>query len=81
MMIDKLFSSMNNACKKAGEWAGISISFPKPSRQSFIISSLTNGMTGIVFILVGFFLSYKWMLALGVLGIAGSVVTGIQARR
>lgn len=80
-MIDKVFSSMNSACKKVGELAGISINFPKPSKQSFIISSLTNGMTGIVFILVGIFLSYKWMLALGVLGIVGSVVTGIQAKR
>ncbi|MFJ7953177.1 hypothetical protein ACIQZG_16805 [Lysinibacillus sp. NPDC096418] len=81
MMIDKVFSSMNSACKKVGELAEISISFPKPSKQSFIISSLTNGMTGIVFILVGIFLSYKWMLALGVLGIAASVITGIQAKR
>jgi len=73
MMMDKMHTTMDNACKKASEFTGVSVRFPKPSKQSLKISAFTNGVAGVGFILFGVLSPYKWLILLGALGILGAI--------
>ncbi|KOP78778.1 hypothetical protein AMS60_18140 [Bacillus sp. FJAT-21945] len=46
-MINKMYATMDNACKKASELTGVSVRFPKPSKRSLRISAVTNGLIGV----------------------------------
>lgn len=76
-----MINSIMRACEKAIELTGIPIKIPRPGKKDFRISSITNGLIGIVFLLIGVLTRYKWALAMGVLGIIGSVITAMEAKK
>lgn len=80
-MEEKLYSVADSACKKASEYTGMSIKFPKPGKRAWEVSAVLNGTVGAGLLLFGCLSPYKWVLALGALGVAGAVIAGRNANR
>ncbi len=79
-MFEKMFSLMGKMCKTANAFLGIDINFPRPNKSDWKISSISNAIFGIVFLALGIFTKYTWLLIIGIIGIVGSVLTNKFAK-
>ncbi|MEY9977315.1 hypothetical protein [Lysinibacillus sp. RC79] len=73
MMLDKLHTIMDEACKWGNKNLGTSIRFPKPTKNSMAFSAFSSGIISSVILIYGLSFNKKWILLFGGLGIISSV--------
>ncbi|MGE7113550.1 hypothetical protein [Lysinibacillus sp. NPDC047702] len=73
MMLDKMYTIMDVACKWGNKNLGISIQFPKPTKKSMVSSAFSSGIIGCVILIYGLVFYNTWILLVGGLGIISSV--------
>lgn len=79
-MLDNMYDAMDKACEKARDVTGAPVRLPRPGKHALRISSVTNGLIGVGFILFGLSSPYKWTIILGGLGITGGLIINSKAK-
>ena len=74
MMLDKMYTIMDAACKWGNKNLGTSIPFPKPTKKSMVSSAFSSGIFASAMLMYGLFFNNTWILLVGVLGLISSVV-------
>ncbi|MGE7998062.1 hypothetical protein ACQKOF_05195 [Lysinibacillus sp. NPDC093190] len=73
MMLDKLHTIMDEACKWGNKNWGTSIRFPTPTKNFMVSSAFSSGIISSAILIYGLFFNKKWILLFGGLGIISSV--------
>ena len=69
-----MIKEVNQVCGKLNETLGISVNLPNPGKKVVKSAALCNLIAGAGLISAGAVFSSKWCVALGGLGIVGSII-------
>lgn len=74
-----MIKEVNQICGKLNEALGLSVSLPNPGKKALKSAAFCNFIAGAGLMAAGAAFSSKWCVALGGLGIAGSIILGKES--
>lgn len=69
-----MIKELNQTLQRVNDTLGVSVKLPEPRKGTLKATATLNGIVGTGLVVVGIVCSSKWCIALGGLGIVGSIV-------